>query len=181
MRKTAEVNVKPLLLAGALLGVGLGGFIDGIVFHQILQTHSMMSADRPPISSIDIEINMFWDGLFHLVTWSTTLAGVIVLFAAGRRADRFWNGPCLAGAMLVGWGLFNLVEGGINHHILHLHHVVERFGVSVFDVAFLGSGVVLMLVGCAMIRRTFIQLEGHAVRRSREDLIAVEAERFPRM
>ena len=45
-----------------------------------------------------------------------------------------------------------LVEGSINHHILHVHHVVERLGLSVWDWIFLGSGVVLLVVGWLMIR-----------------------------
>lgn len=54
--------------------------------------------------------------------------------------------------MIAGWGLFNLVEGLINHHILHVHHVVERLGLSVWDWAFLGSGGLFLIVGWLMIR-----------------------------
>ena len=141
-----------MLLAGTLLGIGLGGFVDGIVFHQILQIHNMLSAQRPPDTLVNKEINMVWDGLFHAVTWTVTLVGLILLFRAGARADRFWSGKALAGAMLLGWGLFNLVEGVIDHHILHLHHVVETLGVSVWDWVFLGSGVVMMVVGGLLVR-----------------------------
>ncbi len=36
------------LSAGILLGLGMGGFFDGIVLHQILQWHHMAtSATRP--------------------------------------------------------------------------------------------------------------------------------------
>ena len=147
-----ERNRRPLISAGTLLGVGMGGFVDGIVFHQLLQTHSMLSARRPRDSVVNMEINMFWDGLFHAFTWTTTAAGLALLFRAGRRADVPWSGRTLFGSMLVGWGLFNLVEGVIDHHILHVHHVVERLGVSAWDWAFLGSGVVFLLAGWALIR-----------------------------
>ncbi len=40
----------PLLSAGLLLGIGMGGFVDGIVFHQLLQTHSMLSGVRPGLT-----------------------------------------------------------------------------------------------------------------------------------
>ena len=54
------------------------------------------------------------------------------------------------GAMVFGWGLFNLVEGVIDHHVLHIHHVVERLGVSVWDWTFLAvGGVGLMTLGWA--------------------------------
>jgi uncharacterized membrane protein len=147
-----EHNRRPLVSAGMVLGVGMGGFVDGIVFHQLLQAHNMLSARRPPTSVVNLEVNMFFDGLFHAFTWLATAAGIALLFRAGRRADVPWSGRTLVGAMLAGWGTFNLVEGVIDHHVLHVHHVVERLGVSVWDWAFLGSGVVLILVGVAMIR-----------------------------
>lgn len=149
---TVEHNRRPLVSAGMALGVGMGGFVDGIVFHQLLQVHNMLSARRPPTSVVNLEVNMFWDGLFHAFTWLATAAGIALLFRAGRRADVPWSGRVLVGAMLAGWGTFNLVEGVIDHHVLHVHHVVDRLGVSVWDWAFLGSGVVLIIVGVAMIR-----------------------------
>src|SRR5690606_8436109 len=90
-------------------------------------------------------------GLFHAVTWMITVAGLVLLFRAGARADRFWSGQALAGAMLLGWGLFNLVEGIVDHHILHVHHVVQELGPSVWDWVFLGSGVLLIVVGALLI------------------------------
>lgn len=37
-----------LKVPGVLLGVGLGGFVDGILLHQILQWHHMVSNVVPP-------------------------------------------------------------------------------------------------------------------------------------
>lgn len=144
-------NRRPLIAAGTLLGVGMGGFLDGIVFHQILQLHNMLSARRPPTSVANLEINMVWDGLFHAFTWTVTAVGLALLFRAGRRAEVPWSGRTLLGSMIFGWGLFNLVEGVIDHHILRVHHVVERLGLSVWDWAFLASGVVLIGLGWALI------------------------------
>ena len=36
---------------------------------------------------------------------------------------RVWTSRVLWGWILVGWGLFNLVEGIVDHHILGIHHV----------------------------------------------------------
>lgn len=143
---------KPLTRAGIFLGVGLGGFVDGILFHQILQMHSMLTARLPKDSVPNVEINMFWDGLFHTFTWIMTLAGVILLFRARSAPNILWSGRALAGAMFLGWGLFNLIEGILNHHVLHLHHVVENRGESVFDVLFLLSGLVFIIGGWLAIR-----------------------------
>jgi uncharacterized membrane protein len=34
---------RPVIAAGIVLGIGVGGFIDGIFLHQIFQLHSMLS------------------------------------------------------------------------------------------------------------------------------------------
>ena len=57
-----------------------------------------------------------------------------------------------SGRCSLGWGLFNLVEGLIDHELLGIHHVVEAGNHLLWDMAFLGSGVVLILVGWAAIR-----------------------------
>jgi uncharacterized membrane protein len=146
------VNRGPLVSSGALLGMGLGGFFDGILFHQILQVHNMLSAVRPKTDLVNLEVNMFWDGLFHAATWLTTVAGLALLWRAMGRPDVPRSTPTLVGAMLLGWGLFNLVEGLIDHHLLGLHHVVERLGVSIYDGLFLASGVLLIAAGGGLIR-----------------------------
>lgn len=145
-------NRRPLISAGALLGIGLGGFVDGIVLHQILQVHNMLSAKRPKDSIVNMEINMVWDGLFHAFCWIMAALGLWMLWRAVTRPDAPLSGKTLLGAMVFGWGLFNFVEGVIDHHVLHIHHVVERLGVSVWDWAFLGvGGIGFMAVGWAII------------------------------
>lgn len=146
-----RLNRKPLIAAGTLLGIGMGGFVDGIIFHQILQLHNMLSAKLPVISLVNAEINMFWDGLFHALTWMMTAIGLALLWRVGQRSDVPWSTRTLIGSLALGWGLFNLIEGVIDHHILHVHHVVERLGESIWDGVFLGSGVVLILIGLALI------------------------------
>ena len=143
---------RPLVIAGTFLGIGLGGFFDGILLHQLLQTHNMLSATVPKTSIPNMEINMFWDGLFHSLTWVMTLIGVALFWRAGRRRENGWSGKALVGSMFLGWGLFNLVEGLIDHYMLGIHHVVERLGLSVFDHAFLASGVVFIAGGWMAIR-----------------------------
>ena len=142
----------PLLASGLLLGTGLGGFVDGIVLHQILQWHNMLSSVRPPTTLVEMKVNMVWDGVFHAFTWIVTAAGLGLLWRAGRREDVPWSGRTLLGAMLAGWGLFNLVEGVIDHQILEIHHVHPGADELAWDVGFLASGLVLMLVGSLFIR-----------------------------
>jgi uncharacterized membrane protein len=152
---------RPLLAAGVLLGVGLGGFLDGIVFHQLLQLHNMLSASLPPETLANVKVNMVWDGFFHTLTWLMTSLGLAMLWGAGARNDVPWSGQSLIGAMLGGWGLFNFVEGVINHHVLGIHHVVERLHLSIYDYLFLASGIVLMLIGGGLIKTARVTSRWH--------------------
>ena len=150
---------RPLIAAGTALGIGMGGFVDGIAFHQILQLHNMLSAIRPPTTLVNVEVNMFWDGLFHALTWMMTALGIALLWRALAPPDAPRSAPTFAGALGLGWGLFNLVEGVIDHHLLNIHHVVERPGHLPYDLAFLGSGIVLIAAGWATIARAGPGLE----------------------
>ena len=142
-----------IISAGILIGVGLGGFIDGIVLHQILQWHNMLSSVVPPVDLVSMKYNMVWDGLFHALTWLMTAAGITRLWLAGRRADVPWSTSTFVGSMATGWGLFNFVEGVIDHHLLGVHHVHPGGGELAWDLAFLASGILLVGLGWMGIRR----------------------------
>ena len=139
------------LVAGLLLGIGLGGFFDGIVLHQVLQWHHMVSARVPPDTVADLELNTLADGLFHAATWIVTVVGVALLLGSGARAMP-GAGLRLTGAGLMGWGLFNLVEGVIDHHLLGLHHVRPGPDEVLWDLAFLAWGALMLLGGAAIVR-----------------------------
>lgn len=150
---------RPLITAGTAIGMGMGGFADGIVLHQILQVHNMLSAKYPTRGIdaqtlvVNLQINMFWDGLFHAFTWIVTATGLAFLWGAVRRPEVPLSTKTFVGSMVLGWGIFNLVEGVINHHILHIHHVTETTNHNVWDYTFLAvGGVTTIVVGLALIR-----------------------------
>jgi uncharacterized membrane protein len=151
-------TIGPLTSAGMVLGIGMGGFIDGIVFHQIFQLHNMLSARISTDTLVGAKTNMVWDGLFHAMVWLATIVGIVLLWKAVTRMDVLLSGRALSGSALLGYGLFNLVEGIVDHHLLQLHHVYERAGISVWDYMFLASGVAFMLTGWLMIRDVRLQL-----------------------
>jgi len=137
---------------GLLLGVGLGGFFDGIVLHQILQWHHMLTSEGSyPASTVaGLETNTLWDGLFHALTYLFTAVG-LVLLARALNHGVAWSGRLLLGLLLAGWGAFNLVEGVVDHHILGIHHV--KADAPVLDLAFLALGAGLLGGGLALARR----------------------------
>ncbi|PAP77209.1 DUF2243 domain-containing protein [Rubrivirga marina] len=148
-----RTNYRPLIAAGLVMGAGLGGFIDGIVLHQIAQWHNMLSAQVPVDGLASAKTNMLWDGIFHAGVWLLTVAGLAMLWGAGRRSDVPWSGRTFVGGLVAGWGLFNVVEGVIDHQILGLHHVNEYSPNRLaWDIGFLVLGAALLAVGRALIR-----------------------------
>ena len=111
--------------AGFFLGLGLGGFFDGIIFHQVLQWHQMLTSAGYPADNVrNLQINTLWDGLFHLTTY---IFVAVALFLLWRTAQQHvpWSGKLLVGTILMGFGIFNGVEGLVAHHLLGIHHVNE--------------------------------------------------------
>lgn len=135
------------ITGGLILGLGLGGFIDGIFLHQIAQWHNMGSAILPPTTMAAMSQNMQWDGFFHIATLLLTLAGVVLLWREGRKGTAPASLRVLTGQMVLGWGIFNLVEGIIDHHLLEIHHVRDvPVHVPAYDWWFLAVGGVLFIV-----------------------------------
>lgn len=148
-----EMRIGPLVGAGMVLGIGLGGFVDGILLHQILQWHNMLSSERPPTDLISMKYNMVWDGLFHALTWTMCAIGIGLLFSAGRRGDVPWSGRLLLGSLVAGWGLFNFVEGLIDHQLLGLHHVHPGDHQLAWDMGFVWLGGAGLLLAGYLIAR----------------------------
>ncbi len=149
MSRTAH-SPRPVKLPSLLLGIGMGGFIDGIVLHQMLQWHHMLTdTGRHPAGTIaGLEANTVADGVFHAGTWLFVIAGVTLLLRAWQQRRL---APALSthlGLLLAGWGIFNVAEGTIDHLLLGVHHVRDDLGGPLWwDLGFLALGVLLMLGG----------------------------------
>jgi len=143
--------------AGVFFGLGIGGFFDGIVLHQILQWHHMASSAGHSSHTVEgLQWNILFDGLFHAATYIFVIIGLVLLWRAARRVHLQWSTPRFVGSLLIGFGLFNVVEGIVNHHILGLHHVNETVPRSqwiYWDIGFLVWGAVMLIVGWMLLRR----------------------------
>ena len=141
------------LLPGVLLGIGLGGFVDGIVMHQLLQWHHMVSSQAccPADTLSGLEENTLADGAFHAATWAITLVGSLVAVRAWRRGDLAPSWRVHVGALVAGWGIFNLAD--TLNHILGFHHIRDDIGGPIgWDIGFFVFAVVLVSAGYALIR-----------------------------
>jgi uncharacterized membrane protein len=137
------------------MGVGLGGFVDGIVFHQILQWHHMLTdtGDHPASTVRGLEDNTLADGFFHLATWFFVCGATLLAVRAWQRRKLAPPWRSQIGMLLTGWGVFNVVEGLIDHQILGIHHVRDDLGAPLgWDLAFLAFGVILIIGGLSLSR-----------------------------
>lgn len=156
---------RPPRLPAFLLGIGLGGFVDGIVLHQILQWHHMVTnlPEYPATTVAGLEANTVGDGLFHLATWVLVLVGVTMAVRAWQRRELAPPWRAHFGMLLAGWGAFNLVEGIIDHQMLGLHHVRDDLGGPLsWDIGFLVVGAFLLLGGTGLARTSRAQETGRS-------------------
>ena len=146
----ADEARTPRLLPGLVLGIGLGGFVDGILLHQVLQWHHMLTSEGCCASSTvaGLEDNTLADGLFHVAAWLAVVAGTAAYIREWQRGRVAPPWRAHAGAVLFGWGAFNLVEGLIDHELLGIHHVRDDLGGPLgWDIGFLALAVVQMAAG----------------------------------
>ncbi|MES2742604.1 MAG: DUF2243 domain-containing protein [Pseudomonadota bacterium] len=137
--------------AGVFLGLGLGGAVDAVLMHQLLQWHHVISSaghlgNGPP----GMRMVLLWDGLYHAATYLFVVAGLTIWWRAARRARLPWSGRPLVGTILFGFGLFNVAEGLISHHILKIHHVNETVPMAqwiYWDLAFLLLSALMLAAG----------------------------------
>src|SRR3954465_10955497 len=112
--------MTPLSRSGLVLGLGLGGFVDGILLHQILGWHHMIcttaTCQAETVEALKRQNTQ--DGFFHAAVWVLTVFGIGMLFRTRRLPAGTADGALLVGGMLAGWGWFNLVEGLIDHQLL---------------------------------------------------------------
>jgi uncharacterized membrane protein len=138
---TASISQR-VTLSGALLGLGVAGFVDETVFHQLLHWHHFYDRSTPAAGLVS-------DGLFHAFSWFATVAGLALLVAARRRgpvpAGRWW------GALLVGAGAFQLYDGTIQHKLLRLHQIRYGVGLGPYDWTWNVLAVVMLVAGTALL------------------------------
>src|SRR3954468_5705774 len=106
-RPLASATARPPRAPGFILGVGLGGFVDGIVLHQILQWHHMLTGSRggEPMGTVaGLEANTLADGFFHLATWAFVALATALTVRAWQRGALAPPWRTHAGLLLAGWG-----------------------------------------------------------------------------
>ena len=99
-----------------------------------------------------LEENTLADGIFHAATWFITALGSLAAVRAWRNGELAPDWGVHAGALIAGWGIFNVVD--TLNHVLGFHHIRDDLGGPVgWDIGFFIFAVALVAAGYAMIRR----------------------------
>ncbi|MBP2301032.1 DUF2243 domain-containing protein [Azospirillum picis] len=149
-------GARRLWLAGGCLGFALGGFFDGILLHQILQWHHLLSGLASPAFA-DIRVQILADGLFHVLMYLIAVVGLwllwrgrVALSGTGRR-----GGHEIAGWALVGFGSWHILDALLSHWLLGIHRIRMDVENRLFwDLLwFAVFGIAVVAVGLWMVRR----------------------------
>jgi uncharacterized membrane protein len=151
-------RLRALLVTGVILGVGVVGALDEIVFHQLLQWHNLYVHTTE-------DWRIFIDGLFHLATSTLLFLGALRLWSQRRLLGEVRDSRPLVGGILLGMGGFNLYDGIVQHKILQLHPIREGVeNLLPYDVAWNVGAALLLLAGWLLWRgaRSDPRAEDHA-------------------
>jgi uncharacterized membrane protein len=133
------------VLTGVLIGVGVAGFLDETVFHQLLHWHHFY--DRGTTTA-----GLVSDGFFHAFSWTAVVAGLFLLADLHRRQatlpKRVWAGG------LLGWGGFQLYDGLVQHKVFGLHQIRYDVELLPYDLAWNLSGALGLVLGLVLLRGT---------------------------
>ena len=131
---------------GAILGVGLMGSLDEIVFHQLLRWHHFYDRSGPSWDTIS-------DGLLHAFTATMLAVGAVLLWAERRRLVRVVGNRSLVAGVLLGMGGFQLFDGVVNHKMLRLHQIREDTdNLLTYDLIWNAAAIATVGVGWALWR-----------------------------
>lgn len=145
----ADDTDRELLGWSATAGFGLGAAADVLLFHLVLQHHHLFSGYIDPRTSEGLRANVAYDGIFLLLMLGVGIGGLLMLWRAS--GSRLLSRAYLGGGLLVGAGLFNVIDGVASHYLLGLHDVVHESAVwnphwVVVSLVLLGTGVGLLAV-----------------------------------
>ena len=152
---TEEANVdhsRRVVWAGGTLGFALGGFFDGILLHQILQWHHLLSGLEQ--ARADIGFLILTDGLFHLLMYVVAAVGLWLLVRVKHELSLPAANRRLVSASLIGFGLWHVVDGVISHWVLGIHRIrMDAANPLLWDVVWLVAfGLVPLAIGWVMMR-----------------------------
>lgn len=139
-------TLKRAVVGAGVFGFGFSGLVDVLLLHHVLQLHHLVSNKVEPTTLTGLRLNIFADGLFSLAMLTIMSVGGGLVWAAERRRARQPLPPRpLAGAAVVGLGVFDLFDVVVDHTLLGLHHATSGPGFydphwAVISLLIIGAG-----------------------------------------
>jgi uncharacterized membrane protein len=123
-----KATTRRALFGAFVLGFGCSGLIDVLVLHHVLQWHHLLSGIHPTDTVAGLRTNIFADGVFSVAMLGIVAGGAGLLWQSERRTEEPLAVRPLAGVALVGLGVFDVLDGIVDHAILGLHQPVGPGG-----------------------------------------------------
>jgi uncharacterized membrane protein len=145
---------RSVVFASAVIGFGLSGFFDGILLHQVLQWHHLLSL-VPGAVFRDLGTQILADGLFHVFMYLVTAAGLWLLWRArAALSDEGVGWRAVAGGGLTGFGVWNFIDVGLFHWTLGIHRIrINAPDPMLYDVSWLiALGAIPFAIGWLLLR-----------------------------
>lgn len=112
--------LRSLGWAGGLLGFALGGFFDGILLHQVLQWHHLLSN----VNAVqDLRLQLMADGLFHAWMYVIAVIALAKLWRARAAAAQAGAAHRLWGTALLGFGAWHVLDAVLSHWVTGIHRI----------------------------------------------------------
>ena len=146
------------IASGVFIGIGVAGFLDETVFHQLLHWHHFWDGGSQSTGLVS-------DGLFHAASWLCIVGGLF-WFADLRRRDA-WQPGVWVGGILLGAGGFQLYDGLVQHKLLGLHQIRYHVPIWPYDLVWNALAAIMIMVGGLLLwrsRRTHDEHAGHGAR-----------------
>lgn len=132
-------------VAAILLGVAMGGFLDGILLHQILQWHHLLSALAEGHFK-DLRVQILADGLFHMLLYIVLAIGLLLLWQSPKSSRSH-----ITCYFLIGFGIWHILDGLLSHWLFGIHRIRPQSDSPLFwDLLFfIALGVIPVVIGLA--------------------------------
>ena len=147
-----RVVSRKALLAAGIFGFGFSGLIDVLLLHQVLQWHHLLSGIYPQNTLAGLRTNILADGLFSIAMVVIAGVGAGLVWRAERRSASPLAFRPVAGAAVVGLGVFDLYDVLVDHVLLGLHQPLSMGGKynlhwAVVSILIIGAGAYVYRTG----------------------------------